>query len=127
MVASPLLRLPAMVARVGCPMMMASRAMMACRRSPTGLCWGSGRGGRAAGGLAFPGVDSGARGEGRMELSVARRDRLPRVDQLLAGGRLDERRLAGVRDVTIGLTDEQARQVDELLAPDAPDLPYTAL
>jgi hypothetical protein len=62
-----------------------------------------------------------------MGLSVALRDRLPRLDALLAAGWIDERRVAGVRDVTIGLSDEQARLVDEMLAPDAPDLPYTAL
>jgi hypothetical protein len=77
--------------------------------------------------LAFHLTDSRVQAEDRMELSLALRDRLPQMDALLAAGRLDERRVAGVRDVTIGLTDEQARQVDEMLAPDAPDLPYTAL
>jgi hypothetical protein len=77
--------------------------------------------------LAFHLADSRVRAEDRMELSLALRDRLPGMDALLAAGRLDERRVQGVRDVTAGLTDEQARQVDELLAPDAPDLAYTAL
>jgi hypothetical protein len=77
--------------------------------------------------LAFHLTDSRAQAEDRMELSLALGDRLPQMNALLAAGRLDERRAQGVRDVTIGLTDEQARQVDEMLVPDAPDLPYTAL
>jgi hypothetical protein len=77
--------------------------------------------------LAFHLSDGRVHAGERMELSLALRDRLPRMDALLAAGHLDERRVAGVRDVTIGLTDEQARRVDELLAPDAAGLPYTAL
>jgi hypothetical protein len=62
-----------------------------------------------------------------MELSVALRDRLPRLDALLAAGRLDGRRLQAVADITAGLTAGQARQVDGLLAPVAAGLGYTAL
>ena len=82
---------------------------------------------QAADELAFHLSDSRVQAEDRMELSLALRDRQPRLDALLAAGRLDERRAQAVREVTIGLTDEQARQVDEMLAPDAPGLPYTAL
>jgi hypothetical protein len=82
---------------------------------------------QAADELAFQLADSRAQAEDRMELSVALDDRLPRMNALMAAGRLDERRAQAVADMTAGLTDEQARQVDELLAPDAPDLPYTAL
>jgi Domain of unknown function (DUF222) len=82
---------------------------------------------QAADELAFHLADSRAQAEDRMELSIALRDRLPRLDALLAVGRLDERRLQAVADITSGLTREQARQVDELLAPDAPGLGYTAL
>jgi len=81
----------------------------------------------AADELAFRLTDSRAQSEDSMELSVALRDRLPRMDALMAAGRLGERRVAAVRDVVIGLSDAQARQVDAMLAPDAPDLPYTAL
>jgi hypothetical protein len=82
---------------------------------------------QAADELAFHLADSRAQAEDRMELSIALRDRLPRLDALQAAGRLDERRLQAVADITAGLTLEQARQVDELLAPDAPGLGYTAL
>ncbi|HEY6787750.1 MAG TPA: DUF222 domain-containing protein, partial [Trebonia sp.] len=82
---------------------------------------------QAADELAFHLVDSRAEAEDRMELSIALRDRLPKMDALLAAGRLDGRRLQAVADITAGLTLEQARQVDELLAPDAPGLGYTAL
>jgi len=82
---------------------------------------------QAADELAFQLADSRAQAEDRMELSLAMAGRLPRMDALMAAGRLDERRVQAVADITAGLTDEQARQVDELLAPDAPDLPYTAL
>jgi hypothetical protein len=81
----------------------------------------------AADELAFHLADSRAQAEDRMELSIALRDRLPRLDALQAAGRLDERRLQAVADITAGLTGEQARQVDELLAPDAAGLGYTAL
>ena len=81
----------------------------------------------AADELAFELADSRMQAEERMDLSLALRDRLPRLDALMAAGRLDDRRVQGVRDVTIGLTDEQARLVDEMLAPDAPGLPYAAL
>ena len=81
----------------------------------------------AADELAFELTDSRGQSEDEMDLSLALRDRLPRLNQLLAAGRLDDRRAQAVRDVTIGLTDAQARQVDEMLAPDAPDLPCTAL
>jgi hypothetical protein len=82
---------------------------------------------QAADELAFHLADSRAQAEERMELSIALRDRLPRLDALQAAGRLDERRLQAVADITAGLTGEQARQVDELLAPDAAGLGYTAL
>jgi hypothetical protein len=82
---------------------------------------------QAADELAFHLTDGRAQAEDRMELSLALRDRVPRMDALMAAGRLDERRVQGVADITSGLTEEQARQVDEMLAPDAPDLPYTAL
>jgi Domain of unknown function (DUF222) len=81
----------------------------------------------AADELAFHLADSRARAGDRMELSVALRDRLPRLDALLAAGRLDDRRVQAVADITAGLTQEQARQVDEMLAPDAPGLGYTAV
>jgi Domain of unknown function (DUF222) len=81
----------------------------------------------AADELAFHLADSRAQAEDRMELSIALRDRLPNLDALQAAGRLDERRLQAVADITAGLTLDQARQVDELLAPDAPGLGYTAL
>jgi hypothetical protein len=77
--------------------------------------------------LAFHLVDSRAQAEDRMELSVALRDRLPKMNALMAAGRLDDRRVQAVADITAGLTLEQARQVDEMLAPDAPGLGYTAL
>jgi hypothetical protein len=82
---------------------------------------------QAADELAFHLADSRAQAEDRMELSIALRDRLPGLDALQAAGRLDERRLQAVADITAGLTLEQARQVDELLAPDAAGLGYTAL
>ena len=82
---------------------------------------------QAADELAFHLADSRAQAEDRMELSIALRDRLPGLDALQAAGRLDERRLQAVADITAGLTGEQARQVDELLAPDAAGLGYTAL
>ncbi|HEY6790623.1 MAG TPA: DUF222 domain-containing protein, partial [Trebonia sp.] len=82
---------------------------------------------QAADELAFHLADGRAQAEDRMELSVALRDRLPKLDALLAVGRLDERRLQAVADIAVGLTDEQARQLDEMLVPDAPGLPYTAL
>ncbi len=81
----------------------------------------------AADELAFHLTDSRAQAGERMELSLALPARLPRMDALLAAGRIDERRVQAVADITAGLTEEQARQVDERLAPDAPDLPYTAL
>ena len=81
----------------------------------------------AADELAFHLTDSRAQAEDRMELSLALWARLPRMDELLSLGRLDERLVQGVADITSGLTDEQARRVDEMLAPDAPGLGYTAL
>ncbi|HEY6789918.1 MAG TPA: DUF222 domain-containing protein, partial [Trebonia sp.] len=82
---------------------------------------------QAADEIAFHLTDSRAQAEDRMELSVALRDRLPKMDALMAAGRLDDRRVQAVADITAGLTLEQARQVDELLAPDAAGLGYTAL
>jgi hypothetical protein len=76
---------------------------------------------------AFHLVDSRAQAEDRMELSLALGGRLPMLGALMAAGRLDERRAQAVADITAGLTDEQARRVDELLAPDAPGLACTAL
>ena len=71
---------------------------------------------QAADELAFHLADSRAQAGARMELSLATRDRLPQLDALQAAGRIDERRVQAVADITAGLTGEQARLVDEMLA-----------
>ena len=58
----------------------------------------------AADELAFHLVDSRAQAEERMELSSRCGTGCRRLDGLLAAGRLDERRLQAVADITAGLT-----------------------
>jgi hypothetical protein len=62
-----------------------------------------------------------------MDLSLALRDRLPRMDAQLAHGRVDQYRCQVTCDTTATLSDEDARLVDEVIAPDAPGLRYDAL
>lgn len=81
----------------------------------------------AADELAFQLTDSRQACEDRMELSLTLRDRLPHMDALLAEGRIDRYRCQVVRDMTAILSDDDARLVDERIAPDAPDLRYDAL
>ena len=77
--------------------------------------------------LAFELTEDRKASEDRMELSLVLRDRLLRMDALLAAGRLDEWRCRGVRDMTASLSDEDARMVDQMLAEDAAELRYSQL
>lgn len=62
-----------------------------------------------------------------MELSLALRDRLPRMDARLAAGEADLHRCRIISQETSTLCDENARLADEMLAPDASGLKYGAL
>jgi hypothetical protein len=62
-----------------------------------------------------------------MELSLALRDRLPRMDARLAAGEVDLHRCRIISQETSALCDEDARLADEMLAPDAGGLKYGAL
>jgi hypothetical protein len=82
---------------------------------------------QAADELAFRLAQSRRASEDQMDLSLALRDRLPRMDGQLADGRVDEYRCQVVHDVTAALPDDDARLVDEMIAPDAPQMKYDAL
>jgi hypothetical protein len=84
--------------------------------------WPNSNAEQAADELAFQLTDSRRACEDRMDLSLALRDRLPRMGALLADGRVDQYRCQVVRDMTATLPDEDARLVDERIAPDAPGL-----
>ena len=80
----------------------------------------------AADELAFELVEAPLAVQERMDLSLALRDRLPQLDARLGNG-VDLHRCRIVHEVTEGLSDEHARQVDTLLAPEAAGLRYGAL
>ncbi len=88
----------------------------------------SGRAGEfAADELAFELADSPLAARERMDLALALRDRLPLMAARLAAGRGDAHRCQVVHDAAGHLRDEQARQLDAELAPEAPGLRYDAL
>jgi hypothetical protein len=77
--------------------------------------------------LALQLTESPLAAQDRMDLALALRDRLPAMAGQLAAGRVDGYRCQLVHDVTGGLSDEQARQADAQLAPEAPGLRYDGL
>jgi hypothetical protein len=80
----------------------------------------------AADELAFELVEAPLAAQQRMDLSLALRDRLPGLGSRLGAG-VDLHRCRIVHEVTEALSDEHARQVDALLAPEAAGLRYDAL